>query len=84
MFLGKPRNFFSLSDNNYIKLICRQWPVIFMFFVCLDTHKIPKTLTFKEKDNPLMKTGSARLGDYLVLRILRVSNFYMSNIYIII
>lgn len=29
-----------------------------------------------------MKTGSARLGDYLVLRILRVSNFCMSKIYI--
>lgn len=55
MSLGKPRNFFSLSDNNYIKLICRQWPVILMFFVCLDTHKIPRTLTFKEKDNPLIK-----------------------------
>lgn len=79
MFLGKPRNFFSLSDNNYIKLICRQWPVIYMFFVCLDTHKIPRTLTFKEKDNRLMKTGSVRLGDYLELRILRVSNFYMSK-----
>lgn len=53
-----------------------------MFFACLDTHKIPRTLTFKEKDNPRMKTGSARLGDYLVLRILRVSNFCMSKIYI--
>lgn len=40
--------FFSLSDNNYTKLICRQWPVIFMMFAYLDTHEINKKLTFKE------------------------------------
>lgn len=54
-----------------------------MFFVCLDIYKIFRMLIFKEKDNFLMKIGFVRFGDYLVLRIFRVGNFYMlKNIYV--